>query len=149
MGKMIEPRKVWEEYQKGVEYNTAVDLYETVRRNENELIRFGFIIGCVGAFKIIAEKSFGLADEFVGSYFFVSEGSWLNVVFLGRARFKFASYHIFISPRSCRFSLTVSTLVDAIASFVSERSFPMQFFTYTCVMSARQASRYSEVFSVL
>ena len=35
MGKTIDPRKVWEEYQRGVEYNTAIDLYETVHRNEN------------------------------------------------------------------------------------------------------------------
>ncbi len=38
MGKTIDPRKIWEEYQRGVEYNTAIDLYETVRRNENFFI---------------------------------------------------------------------------------------------------------------
>ena len=35
MAKNIDPRKVWKEYQKGIEYNDAVDLYETVKRNEN------------------------------------------------------------------------------------------------------------------
>lgn len=30
-----EPREIWEEYKKGVDYNTAIDLYETVRINEN------------------------------------------------------------------------------------------------------------------
>lgn len=30
-----EPEKIWEEYQKGREYNNAIDLYETVKMNEN------------------------------------------------------------------------------------------------------------------
>ncbi len=30
-----EPREIWEEYKKGVDYNAAIDLYETVRINEN------------------------------------------------------------------------------------------------------------------
>lgn len=29
------PRDVWAEYQRGVDYNTAIDLYETVRVNRN------------------------------------------------------------------------------------------------------------------
>lgn len=29
------PQKVWQEYSKGVSYNTALDLYEKVKRNEN------------------------------------------------------------------------------------------------------------------
>lgn len=31
----FEPRKVWEEYEKGIAYKESIDLYETVRKNEN------------------------------------------------------------------------------------------------------------------
>ena len=30
-----DPRGVWAEYQRGVEYNNSIDLYETVRVNRN------------------------------------------------------------------------------------------------------------------
>lgn len=30
-----DPRGVWSEYQRGVEYNNSIDLYETVRVNRN------------------------------------------------------------------------------------------------------------------
>jgi len=32
------PEEVWQEYQKGVSYNTGIDLYETVKKNENFFI---------------------------------------------------------------------------------------------------------------
>ncbi|MBQ8004642.1 MAG: hypothetical protein IJ299_06090, partial [Oscillospiraceae bacterium] len=32
------PNEIWNEYQKGVSYNTGMDLYETVRKNENFFI---------------------------------------------------------------------------------------------------------------
>lgn len=29
------PKEIWEEYQKGIQYNNSIDLYENVRKNEN------------------------------------------------------------------------------------------------------------------
>lgn len=34
----LSPEKIWEEYERGVSFNTELGLYDTVRQNENFFI---------------------------------------------------------------------------------------------------------------